>query len=42
MDAKAHWEHVYGVRESKDFSWYQAVPTASLALLDRVPISPNT
>lgn len=42
MDAKSHWEHVYDTKDSQDVSWYQLVPTASLTLLDRVPIGGNT
>jgi SAM-dependent methyltransferase len=39
---KDHWERVYGTRQSTDVSWYQPVPTRSLALLDDAGVGPAT
>jgi SAM-dependent methyltransferase len=33
VDRKAHWEGVYATKQSTEVSWYQAEPTASIALL---------
>lgn len=31
---KAHWEGVYGRKQAEETSWYQAVPSVSLELID--------
>ena len=42
MDRKAHWEAVYATKASEAVSWFQAEPTMSLRLLDRVGLGPAT
>jgi 2-polyprenyl-3-methyl-5-hydroxy-6-metoxy-1,4-benzoquinol methylase len=41
-DRKAHWEGVYGARQSNEVSWYQPEPTRSLALLAETGFGPDT
>jgi SAM-dependent methyltransferase len=36
---KAHWERRYGSGAPESLSWFEAEPTASLALLDRAALS---
>ncbi len=33
MDRKAHWENVYSARQPTEVGWYQAVPDASLRMI---------
>lgn len=38
FDAKAHWERIHRTKGLKEFSWYQAVPEVSLALLEEYDV----
>ena len=31
MDTRAHWEHVYTAKGEKDVSWFETLPSASIA-----------
>jgi SAM-dependent methyltransferase len=42
MGKKAHWEAVYETKASTDVSWYQPIPSRSLALLTAAGLSPAT
>ena len=42
MDRKSHWENVYNTRASDQVSWFQVVPTTSLALLEQVGLTAKT
>lgn len=38
FNSKAHWENVYTQKNTKEVSWYQAVPKVSLRLIDEFKI----
>lgn len=38
---KSHWENVFELKKSNEFSWYQEVPEDSLRLIHDLGISPN-
>ncbi|HEY0995628.1 MAG TPA: class I SAM-dependent methyltransferase [Gemmatimonadaceae bacterium] len=40
MNRKSHWDEVYANKAADEVSWYQAVPTLSLALLREVGAGP--
>jgi hypothetical protein len=42
MDRKNHWARVYETKASDQFSWFQEEPSTSLALLDRIGVTPAT
>lgn len=42
MDRKEHWERVYRSNPADTFSWFQAVPTVSLELLEATGLTPGT
>jgi len=42
MSRQAHWDNVYTAKASDAVSWFQAEPTVSLRLLDRVSVGPAT
>lgn len=42
MDRKLHWETVYETKPSTDVSWYQGLPTRSLALIDASGAGPRS
>src|SRR5688500_12670638 len=33
MDARTHWEQIYGSKQATELSWYQSEPAVSLALI---------
>jgi len=39
MKRRRHWEGVFGSKEATELSWYQAVPTASLRLIEASGVS---
>ncbi|SFI63744.1 class I SAM-dependent methyltransferase [Celeribacter neptunius] len=38
MGDPQHWDRIYGEKDPRQVSWYQAEPRASLALIDRVGV----
>ena len=40
MDRKAHWEAIYVTKAADEVSWFQREPTTSLALLDKLGLTP--
>ena len=36
LDRVAHWENVYSTKQTTEVSWFEAEPTASLTVIDRV------
>lgn len=42
MDRKQHWENVYESKPSTDVSWFQPLPTRSLALIDASGAGPHS
>ena len=36
FDRVAHWENVYSTKQTTEVSWFEAEPTTSLSLIDRV------
>ncbi len=36
LDREAHWENVYSTKQTTEVSWFEAEPTNSLKLLERV------
>ena len=36
FDRVAHWENVYSTKQTTDVSWFEAEPTTSLGLIDRL------
>jgi SAM-dependent methyltransferase len=41
MDKKAHWENIYQTKQLNEVSWYQAVPTTSLEIIERLRLPQN-
>lgn len=41
MDAKSHWETIYGTKSATEVSWYQGEPTTSLELIGQVAPDPS-
>jgi 2-polyprenyl-3-methyl-5-hydroxy-6-metoxy-1,4-benzoquinol methylase len=41
VSRKEHWEHVYESKGPTELSWYQPVPSASLALIRATGVSPE-
>lgn len=42
MNRRAHWDLVYTTKQSNEVSWFQAMPTRSLALLREAGAGPHT
>lgn len=42
MDRRGHWETVYQTKAETDVSWFQETPKASLELIDRLGVTPQT
>ena len=42
MPSRAHWEQVYATRRADEVSWYQPIPTRSLALLAEAGLTPDS
>lgn len=41
MNAKTHWEHIYGTKAPAQVSWYQEHPQLSLQLIQRTGVPPT-
>lgn len=41
FDRKSHWNNIYEMKQTTEFSWYQADPTISLGLIDSCGIKPS-
>lgn len=41
FDRKKHWENIYRTKQIDEVSWYQPVPTTSLALIDELSLPPD-
>ena len=42
MDTKQHWEHIYRTKAEGDVSWFEALPAASLRMIEAAGIYPDT
>jgi hypothetical protein len=42
VDIRRHWEHVYATRGERDMSWFEALPTVSLRMLEAAGLSRDT
>jgi len=42
MDTKQHWEHIYRTKAERDVSWFEALPAASLRMIEAAGIYPDT
>lgn len=42
MDVKAHWDAVYEAKAEREVSWFEALPSASLGMLERAGLAPAT
>jgi hypothetical protein len=42
VDVRRHWEHVYATKGERDVSWFEALPTVSLRMLDAAGLSRET
>ena len=36
MSRKEHWEHVYETKSPTELSWFQAVPSKSMAMIREI------
>ena len=42
MNRQEHWNNIYGTKTERDVSWFEAVPTASLELIEASGLTPGT
>lgn len=42
LDRRRHWDERYGTSRPNSVSWYQAVPTQSLEMIDALALAPDT
>ena len=42
MDRQGHWNGVYTTKAERDVSWFEALPSTSLRMLESAGISPDT
>ena len=42
MDTKTHWDHIYRTKAERDVSWFEALPGASLRMIEAAGINPDT
>lgn len=41
MNQKEHWENVFSTKAENEVSWYQKIPTTSLALIEKLDLPKN-
>src|SRR5687767_4087702 len=42
MDRRAHWQRVYSTKNEREVSWFEAIPTVSLRMMEAAGLSPGT
>ena len=42
MDVRGHWERLYSTKGERDVSWFEALPTVSLRMLDAAGLNRET
>jgi len=42
MDRKAHWQRVFTTKREQDVSWFEALPAASLQMMESAGLGPGT
>jgi hypothetical protein len=42
MDVKGHWERVYMTKTERDLSWFEALPTVSLRMIEAAGLTADT
>jgi SAM-dependent methyltransferase len=42
MDRRTHWDTVYSTKGERDVSWFEAVPTVSMQLMEAAGLRPDT
>jgi SAM-dependent methyltransferase len=42
MDRRTHWDTVYSTKGERDVSWFEAVPTVSVQLMEAAGLRPDT
>lgn len=42
MDRRAHWDEVYATKDEREVSWFEAVPSVSIEMLDAAGVGPDS
>lgn len=42
MDVKRHWEHLYSTKGEREVSWFEALPTVSLRMIEAAGLTLDT